>query len=172
MVQALPFIAAGASLLGGAAAARGAQAQAAQSEHQRDIELRNAKIAGRDAETHEQDVMLQVARYREQIADQQSAQRPQLAKSGFDPGMGTPLWIALETANRADDQIAQIQRDGARATQEIEEQAVGARQNALIAGLNAKSYAASAPLRFGASLLTSATQFGTTAKKYGLYGFG
>jgi hypothetical protein len=171
MVEALPFIAMGTSLLSGAAAARGAQAQAAQSGRQRDIELRNVDLADRDVETHEQNVKLQVMRYREEVKRDIDTTRTRLAKSGVDPGMGTAMKIAEVTAARADDQIAQIQINGARAEQEIEEQAVGARQNAIIAGLNAKSYAASAPLRFGASLLTSATQFGTTAKKYGLYGF-
>ena len=172
MTAALPFIAAGASLLGGVAAVRGAQAQSAQYDQQRKVELRNAEIAKRDAMTHEQDVMLQVQRFRAQVAEQMGTTRTRLAKSGVDPGMGTALRIAMTTANRTDDQIPQMQLDGERAGQAIEEEAVGAQQRATIAGMNARTYAQSVLPRFGASLLTSATQFGTTASKYGRYGFG
>ena len=110
-------------------------------------------------------------RFREQVSEQMGTTRTRLAKSGIDPGMGTALMIAMETANRADDQIAQIQLDGARAGQAIEEEAVGAQQRATIAGMNARTYAQSVLPTFGASLLTSATKFGTTARTYGLYGF-
>ena len=171
MAPALPFIAAGTTLLGAAASARQTQALAAQSRQQQRVEMRNAEIAERDAMTHEQDVMLQVMRFREQVSEQMGTTRTRLAKSGVDPGMGTALMIAMETANRADDQIAQIQLDGERAGQAIEEEAVGAQQRATIAGMNARTYAQSVLPTFGASLLTSATKFGTTARTYGLYGF-
>jgi uncharacterized glyoxalase superfamily protein PhnB len=171
MVAALPFIAAGTSLLGGVAAVRGAQAQEVSARTQQRIEQRNVDLAERDVETHEQDVMLQVMRYRKQVAEQMDQTRTRFAKSGFDPGMGTAMTIAMETANRADDQIAQIQLDGARAEQQLTEEATGARQRSTIAGLNATSAAQSALPLFGASLLTSATRFGASAHKYGVYGF-
>ena len=50
MAQALPFIAAGASLLGGVAAVRQTQAVAAQSRYQQQVEERSADIAERDAD--------------------------------------------------------------------------------------------------------------------------
>ena len=170
-MQALPFIAAGASLLGGVAAVRQTQAVAAQSRYQQRAEERNEDIAERDSATQGFDTQKQIMRYREQAAAQMSTTQTRLAKAGVDPGTGTALWIAEETANRADDQIAEIQLEGLIAQQAIEEEGAGARQRAAMAGMQAGAYSRSVLPQFGGSLLTAGATFGASAKKYGVYGF-
>ena len=171
MAQALPFIAAGASLLGGVAAVRQTQAVAAQSRYQQQVEERSADIAERDADTQGFDTQNQIMRYREQAAAQMSTTQTQLAKAGVDPGTGTALWIAQETANRADDQIAEIQKEGLITQQAILEEGVGARQRATVAGMQSRAYSQAVLPQFGGSLLSAGGTFGASAKKYGVYGF-
>ncbi len=171
LAPALPFIALGSAGLGAAAAARQTQAVAAQTMQQQRVELRNVDIAKRDAQTFQQDTLREIARFRQLAGEQISTTRTRLAKSGVDLSMGTGLLIQKESANRIDDQIAEITLDRLRKQQAIEEQQTGAEQRALLAGMSARTYRDSILPTAGASLLTGTTRFATTAKKYGVLGF-
>jgi len=170
MTVALPFIAAGASLLGGVAAVRGAQAQAALSRQEEQVQRRNVELAESDAVTYEDNVNLQIMQFRQGAGDTLSTLQTQLAKSGVDPGMGTGLWIAMETANRADDQVAQMQLEGLRGVRAIKEKGVESKVAEQSAGLQARQFARSVLPTFGASLLTGGGKFISTAAKYNKFG--
>ena len=169
-MQALPFVAAGASLLGAASTVQQTRAVAAQSRQQEMVEMRNEQMALRDAETHRQDVSRQIMQYRAAMAAQMSTNTVKMAKANVDIGTGSALWLAIETANRADDQIAEIQLEGDRTGQAMQEEAVAAGQRASIAGMSGRAYGQAVLPQFGASLLTAGLQFGRTARTYGFYG--
>ena len=161
------YIAAGANLVGGLVGASGSaksgNAAARIAEYNAKIDERNAKVAEQQAEQRLFMSAVEEGRLREDavefIADKQSAYNA----SGVIAGTGTALTVALESAQRADEQIRNTAFNAAVEAQGFREQATQQRLAANVKRAEGAARARAAKTQAFASLLGSAS---STAKLF------
>ena len=122
-----------------------------------DINERNAKAADQEAAqlifTEEQNIV----EFREQFSDLQDAQAQAFRYNGWIAEEGTPLKVALASAQDADEEIAPRRYNAAVGGQQLREQGVQERMQGTLNRMYGKSAATAGKARAFQSLINTGT---------------
>jgi hypothetical protein len=132
----------------------GQQKQAAYN-YNSDINERNAKAFEQQAEQAEFINEVEITEFREQYADLRDAQAQAFRYNGWLAEEGTPLKVALASAQEADEEIANRRYNAAVSAQEIREQGVQERMQGQLNRMYGKSAATEGKARAFASLINT-----------------
>jgi hypothetical protein len=132
----------------------GQQKQAARN-YNSDINERNAKAFEQQAEQAEFINEVEITEFREQYADLRDAQAQAFRYNGWLAEEGTPLKVALASAQEADEEIANRRYNAAVSAQEIREQGVQERMQGQLNRMYGKSAATEGKARAFASLINT-----------------
>jgi len=132
---ALAAAGAGLSLLGAQAQARATERAAS---YNASISDRNARVAERAADQARQLSEQQIVDFRTDFRRLEATVQTRLIKAGIDPSTGTALQLKLANAREADKDIARIRLNAARLASDINEKAINASLQGLIARYEGK----------------------------------
>ena len=132
----------------------GQQKQAAYN-YNSDINERNAKAFEQQADQAEFINELEITEFREQYGDLRDAQAQAFRYNGWLAEEGTPLKVALASAQEADEEIANRRYNAAVSGQEIREQGVQERMQGQLNRMYGKSAATEGKARAVASLINT-----------------
>ena len=136
----------------------GQQKQAAYN-YNSDINERNALAFEQQAEQAEFINEIEITEFREQYADLRDAQAQAFRYNGWIAEEGTPLKVALASAQEADEEIANRRYNAAVSAQEIREQGVQERMQSQLNRMYGKAAATEGKARAAASLMQTASSF-------------
>ena len=132
----------------------GQQKQAAYN-YNSDINERNALAFEQQAEQAEFINEIEITEFREQYADLRDAQAQAFRYNGWIAEEGTPLKVALASAQEADEEIANRRYNAAVSAQEIREQGVQERMQGQLNRMYGKAAATEGKARAFASLINT-----------------
>jgi len=148
----------GASLLSARASLQSGKAQQNAQEYNAQVQERNAVIAERESKQIEIQSERDIARFQDSFGRLQASTMQGFRYNGFVATSGTPLRVALENAQQADEEIAARRYNAAVGQQQTLESATEARMQADLNRMYGAQARSASIYQAGSSLLSGASR--------------